>query len=412
LLIVVCANRIFAQTASEIQRDIIGAVFEKSDNNTNETSLPGANVCLLNARDSSLITGIAADANGKFIFTGVKQGNYILSASFVSYATAYKPVPAELFKTNHTTINLGKIVLEESAISMKGVTITGQIPEVVVKEDTIEYNAGAFKVADGAVVEDLLKQMPGMEVDPEGKITNSGKEIKRVFVNGKQFFGNDPKMATKNLTADMIDKVQVIEKQTDEAEQTGVDDGEREVIINLIVKKNKMHGWMGNITAGGGPLIDDRTNAGLRYTSQAMLNKFTENSQISFIVNSNNINNPGFTDRGNTVRANIGGGGGGGNGITNSNNFGVNISTLVSPKFKIGGNVRYGYSENFSKNNSFRTNLLKDSVSYRKNASEGRNYSHNASIAAKMEYKPDSLYTIEFRATASKFYNFFQVNHI
>ena len=422
LLFIAFVGNVSAQSTTAAQKDIIGTIWEKPTGDDNGMALPGANVQLLNARDSSLVKAMAVGTDGAFVFSEIKQGDYILVVSFLGFNTHYINISSERFTANRNrpSINLRRITLLESALTLEGITIVGQIPEVVIKEDTLEYNAAAFKVADGATVEDLLKQLPGVEVEPDGNISdNTGRSVRRVFVNGREFFGNDPRMATRNLTADMVDRVQVIERMTEQAELSGVDDGERETIINLIIRKNRMQGWLGNVTAGGGMLIDDRTGAGPRYTTQGMLNKFTESSQISFVVNSNNLNNQTFTDRGNNVRSgregggggNIsfgGGGGGGGNfggggnrggsggGITNSNSLGVNISTFVSEKFKIGGNVNYNYSEHFTNRNSFRTNLMKDSVSYRRAKSEGESFSHNLRFNSKMEWKPDSLYTFLF----------------
>ena len=394
-VLIVCALQGIAQTTTEIQRDIIGTIWEMPSGDEKGMSLPGANVLLLNARDSSLVTAMAVGADGKFLFSEIKQGNYVLSVSFISYETKNVSISEQRFRANRT-IDLGKIVMVESSISLQDLTITGQIPEMVVKEDTIEYNPAAYKMQDGAIVEDLLKRLPGVEVETDGNITAGGRQVRRVFVNGKEFFGNDPKMATQNLTVDMIDKVQVIEKPLDEAILTGVDDGETETVINLTIKKNMNKGWMGNVNAGIGVLVNNITGEDPRYTANGRLMKFTENSQTTFIVNANNINQRGGSFGG--CGGGGGGFGGGGNsgGITNSNTFGVNSSTIVNDKFKIGGNVRYNYSETYSISKSFRTNLLIDSVSYRNSESERKNNSHNLLLNGKMEYKPDSTYTIVF----------------
>jgi len=418
-----------AQSRS-IQCDIVGTVWEMPYDDEKGLSIPGANVVLLNAADSSLVKGISSGNDGKFLLSGIKQGNYTLKVSFLSFETSYTSISSGRFRTGRT-IDLGKIFLRESALLLAEAVIEGQAPEVVVKGDTLEYNPEAFKMQDGAVVEDLLKRLPGVEVETDGSITSGGRQIRRVYVNGREFFGNDPRMATQNLTVDMIDKVQVIERQTEQAILTGVDDGETETIINLTTK-NSAKGWMINITVGAGSLVDNITDEAPRYSAQSTMMKFTENSQTSFIVNANNISRQGFTDRGNTVRSgssdgggysgggSISGGGrtgggrsndvgsfsggggtgssggGGRGGITNSNTIGVNTSAIVNNKLRIGGDLRYNYSETFANSNSFRTNLLIDSVSYRKNSSQSQNYSHNFELNGKMEYKPDSVYTIVF----------------
>jgi len=397
LLTLFCIGNGFAQTrpaTTSTNRDISGTIVEISEDNQTETTLPGANICLLNAADSTVVKGLSADNNGNFLIPGVKPGNYILATSFISFNTSFIDIPAERFRESKN-IDLGKITLEMAPINLADVIIKGQSPEVVVKEDTLEYHADAFKMQEGAVVEDLLKRLPGIEVDSEGKITDaSGKQVKRVFVNGKEFFDKDPKVATQNLTASMIDKVQVVEKQTDQAVLSGVDDGERETIINLTIKKNMMQGWMGNITAGLGAFVDNKYGEGLRYGAQGMLNRFKENGQVSFFVNANNINRQGFTDRGNT--ANEGTGISPSAGITNSNSFGVNASTIVNDKLKMGGSAQYKYSETFSDRTSFSTNMNNNVIQYQRSRSESNRNSHNIELNGKMEYKPDNMYTIVF----------------
>ncbi len=234
-----------------------------------------------------------------------------------------------------------------------------------------------------------------MEVDADGNIMKpDGKQVKRVFVDGKEFFGNDPKMATKNLTADIVDKVQVIEKKSDMAILTGIDDGEEETIINLTIKKGMKKGWMGNVTSGLGALTQENKDNDVRYTENIMVNRFLENDQISFIANANNVNNQGSSDRGNNVRS--GRSRSGRSGITNSNTFGVNTAKIVNDKIKFGGNISYNYSDSYAENDRFRQNLLKDSVSYRRSQSTDRDYSNNLSFDGKLEYQMDSSTMIVF----------------
>lgn len=228
-----------------------------------------------------------------------------------------------------------------------------------------------------------------MEVDKDGNIQKpDGKQVRRVFVDGKEFFGDDPKMATKNLTADIVDKVQVIEKKSDMAVLTGIDDDNEETIINITIKKGMKQGWMGNVKSGLGALTQDNTNNDVRYTENFMINRFLENDQISFIANVNNVNNQGSSDRGNNARS--GRGRSGRDGITNSSTLGVNLAKIVNDKIKFGGNIRYNYSDSYRENDSFRQNILKDSVSYRKNTSVDRDYSNNVSFDGRLEYQMDS----------------------
>ena len=390
-------------------------VCEISQNDSIGVPLPNATIRLLHAGDSSLIKGVVSDSNGKFLLQNINQGDYILSVSYMGFTTSYTTITSGSFSAN-SIIDLGNIELKESEIMLDGVVVEGRIPELIIKGDTLEYNPAAFSVQEGAVVEDLLKNLPGIEVDANGRIsTFAGKEIRRVYVNGKEFFGNDPKMATKNIPIEIIDKVQVIEKKTEQSILTGVDSGERETVINLTVKKDNMNILMGNGTTSGGTLLDNQTDEALRYNMQGNLMKFTDNFQTSIIANANNINNQSSSSTNvlvsgiaNTLVVSSGsftpivGSGntisiaGGGNGITNSNSFGFNIASTVSEKLRTSGDIIYNASDSYAIRNSFRTNLMADSVSYRKNASDSRSASRSLGFNARMEYKPDSLLTMVF----------------
>lgn len=229
--------------------------------------------------------------------------------------------------------------------------VIGKAPEVTVRNDTVEYNADSYKVTEGSVLEDLLKKMPGVEVDSEGKITVNGKEVKKVMVDGKEFFSDDPKVASKNLPAKMIDKLQVLDKKSDMAQMTGFDDGEEETVINLTVKPGMKQGWFGNAYGGYGSKD--------RYEGNAMVNRFVNNDQITFMGGTNNTNNMGFSDLASTMFSGMGGGGGrrggfgAGSGITSSGNAGLNFSKEFKPdKLTLGGNTRYSHSDNDARSKS------------------------------------------------------------
>ena len=153
---------------------------------------------------------------------------------------------------------MGKLALTDGAIQLGEAVVIGKAPEVTVRNDTMEYNADSYKTTEGSMLEDLLKKMPGVEVDSEGKITVNGKEIKKVLIDGKEFFSDDPKVASKNLPSKMIDKVQVLDKLSDMAKMTGFDDGEEETVINLTVKPGMKQGWFGNAFAGYGSETDTK----------------------------------------------------------------------------------------------------------------------------------------------------------
>ncbi|GAB6011051.1 outer membrane beta-barrel protein [Viscerimonas tarda] len=356
-----------------------------------------ATIALYSQKDSSFVKGTGSDANGRFTINNVNPATYYLTISFLGYKTVSIPISEKRFSSPR--IKLGKINLPTSNIELSSVVVTAELAEMVVKEDTIEYNAAAFRLTESAVVEDLLKRLPGVDVDTDGKITTStGKDIRRVFVDGKEFFGNDPKMATRNLTANMVDKVQVVEKKSDLAILTGVEDDDPETIINITIKKGMKKGWMGNITGGAGGLIDNVTNESARYTASGNVYRFTEDDQLAFVTNANNINQQASTDGGNAVRAGRGGGAGG-NGITSSNAFGVNTNKIINDKLKYGASISYNYRDNYVNNTSVRQNFQAKNVN--NSSSYNRDYSNNVVFNGRLEYRLDSATTMIFTPSFS-----------
>ena len=367
--------------------DITGTVVEEGSNEPIEQ----ATVRLLNVKDSTMIGGVASSRNGNFMLKGIKAGSYLLHVSFVGFDPLYQPLRIT-GKTN--PVNVGKLALSDGAIQLGEAVVIGKAPEVVVRNDTVEYNADSYKTTEGAVLEDLLKKMPGVEVDSEGKITVNGKEIKKVLIDGKEFFSDDPKVASKNLPTKLIEKVQVLDRLSDMARMTGFDDGEEETVINLTVKPGMKQGWFGNAFAGYGSKD--------RYEGNAMVNRFINNDQVTFMGGLNNTNNMGFSDIASNMFSGMGGrrggrGGGAGNGITSSGNAGLNFSKEFNSKMTLGGNVRYSHSDNDAYSNTKRTNILKDSASVYNETNFNNTKSDNIGADFRMEWKPDTATQIIFQ---------------
>ena len=383
-------------TDNEIERyTVSGMVLDSVD----QTKMEWVTISLVNHRTDSLIAGTYTNRNGQFELKNISQGKYKLRFSYIGYNSAEKVI--ELLPTSPQKINLGTIALSPSEVKLDEITVVAQVPEMQVREDTVEYNAAAFKVSEGAVVEDLLKRLPGIEVDIEGKITTAtGKTIRRVFVDGKEFFGNDPKMATQNLNADMVDKVQVIEKQSDLSILTGVEDDDPETIINITIKKGMKKGWIGNVNGGIGNMTRQPSADQVRYSLNGNANKFSDDNQLSLIAGANNINVRGSTNRQNAIS--MGRGGRDGGGITSSSVFGINTANTVNDKLKVGGNISYNYGDNDVTRKDNRINFFKnDSTTYRFSNSSSRNFNNNFSIEAKLEYNPDTLTTVIFSPSFS-----------
>jgi hypothetical protein len=239
-----------------------------------------ATVSLISAADSSLVAFARTDSAGHFSFQQLKPGRYRLSASQVNFHPRWKNFELA------DDLDLGSIHMKDKSI-MEEVTVAAQRPPVVVNGDTLEFNAEAFKTKPNAVVEDMLKKMPGVEVDKDGSIRVNGKRISRVLVNGKDFFNGDPKMATRNLSADAIDKVQVFDKQSDQSEFTGIDDGNKTPTINLQLKNDKKNAAFGKATIAAGTKD--------RFDGQFNINQFKGDRQLSAIGMANNTNRQGFS---------------------------------------------------------------------------------------------------------------------
>ena len=248
---------------------------------TSGVGLDATTAVLLNASDSVLYLFTISDKDGNFYFDKVQKDNYILQLSYMGYKAFSKniSIPADLL--------LGTLSLRSENFRLATVDVAGDRIPIVFKDDTIEYNADAFKTTANAPVEDLLKKLPGMEVERDGSVKAQGEDVQRVLVDGKEFFGDDPKMATKNLPANAIDKVQVYDKMSDMAEFSGIDDGERLKTINLTLKEDKKKGQFGSFTAGYGS--DDR------YEGKFNVNRFSEKLQLSAVGMANNINEQGFS---------------------------------------------------------------------------------------------------------------------
>ena len=381
--------------------------------------IANATVSLLNAKDSSLATFTLTNAKGQFEIKGIPAGEYRLIISSKGY-TEYK---RNLSITEATkTVEIGNLALEKDFKELQGVTVTTESP-IQVKNDTIQFNTSGFKTQPNASLEDLLKKIPGMEVDKEGAVKTQGEQVQKVLVDGKEFFGNDPKLATKNLTADMIESVQVFDDMSDQAKFTKIDDGSRTKTINIKLKKDMNKGIFGRALAAGGYSDEN----GFRYEGNLSLNKFRGDQRISVLFNANNINKQGFSFS--DVISSMGGfsgfgGGGGGNfggggmqvsggrgmmnfggggsssaGIIRSLSAGINYSDLWAGKVKVSGSYFISNSEPRQESSSLRRSTFTladntDSVAIRSTGSFSNNQNLNHRFNFRMEYQIDSANSI------------------
>ena len=357
------------------------------------TELMEATVRLLMAtKDSTMVKGTTTDMNGVFNIKGVKPGKYLLRFSYLGYNDLIKHVT---IGEDGRDVNMGVVTMDPNTILLKETVVMGVKSPIVVKEDTIEFNADTYKTQANAVVEDLLKRLPGVEIGSDGKITANGKEVKKILIDGKEFFSDDPTVASKNIPADMINKLQVIDRKSDLARLTGVDDGDDETVINLTVKKGMNNGWFGTVNAGYG--TDDR------YAGNVMINHFRDGNQFTILGGGNNTNNLGFGDgaSGRFQRW------GGDRGVTTSQYAGLNfnIGSKEDDHFRVGGDIMYSHSDRDTRTSTARQNLLTDSVSYYDANTAARDKSHNLRGDFRIKWEIDTCNTLDIRPNFSFNFN-------
>lgn len=254
-------------TSSQLfsQSTFKGVVVDESD----QLKLANAAIILLHAQDSILVDFTRADQDGKFTLNKPAEGNFLLLVTYPKYGEYNRHIDAS------TDADLGTIGLSTITNLIEEVIVQGRIP-VVIKGDTTEYDASSFEVEKNAKVEDLLRVLPGITVDADGNITAQGKSVEKVLVDGEEFFGDDPTLVTRNIRSDMVDKVQVFEKRSEEAERTGVDDGVRQQTINVTLKEDAKKGYFGKAEAAGGSDLDYGY-----YLGKLALNRFNGPQKIS-----------------------------------------------------------------------------------------------------------------------------------
>jgi len=370
----------------------------------NKQTVSSATITLMQRKDSSLVSFTMSDNSGRFEFTGIQNGDYRLLITHVNYHNA-----ARIFKVDdeHKNIDLGNIFMNDRTKVLSEVVVTSEAPPVTLVGDTIQYNAGSFKTQPNANVEDLLKKLPGVKVEKDGTVKAQGEKVQKVLVDGKEFFGNDPKIATKNLPADAVDKVQVYDKLSDQAQLTGFDDGNSEKTINLKLKKDKKKGMFGKMNAGAG--TDER------YAGKFNVNSFKGARQMSAIGMGNNINEEGFSfmdvlnftgalnqlkNGGGSININIspddplaGLLGGNNTGINTTFGGGVNYNNIIGTKTDFQSNYLYTrYNPNrishvqrqyFSPANLYKQNSYVD------------NLNNNHRLNFNVDYQIDSFHSIK-----------------
>ena len=383
----------FLSTTAIAQHTIVGTVLDPSDS----SPLIGVNLLLTSPSDTSATYFATSSIDGSFAFSKVKRGVYVLSGSYVGYVKLEKSVRVE-----GRDIDLGSVYMEQDAEMLEELKIVGETPMSVQLGDTTQFNAQAFKTNPDASAEDLVRKMPGLTVE-NGTIKAQGEDVRRVLVDGKPFFGDDPSSSLKNLPADIIDKVQVLDQLSEQAQFTGYDDGDRTKTINIITKPNSRSGTFGRISGGYG--TDDRYGVG------GNLNIFKGDRRLTVLGMVNNISQLNFasedlagTSGGGGFRGGMGGRGGnnfyvgGQSGFTTTQSAGLNFSDKWGEKVEISGSYFFNHTNNTNSTVLNREYILAaDSSQYysENNQSERGNYNHRFDV--RLDYKIDSFNSITIR---------------
>ncbi len=372
---------------------IDGYIKSKDDN----LPLESASVYVLNESDSSLITYTISDSKGFFELKNKSNAKDLkLYISFIGFKTFTKTI-----NLNTPEFHLNSILLEESGL-LDEVELSINAP-ILIKEDTLEFSAESFKTKADATVEDLLKKLPGVKIGKDGKITVNGKEVKDIKVNGKSFFGDDPTIAIKNLTKEMIEKVQISDSKTKDQAFSGESGDSESKSINLTIKEDKNKGVFGRVAAGGG--TDDH------YEFAGLVNAFDNNKRLSVLIGGNDINSPGFSYG--EISKMYGGGRniwtqdngsfsidgmqfGGGNGITTSRNYGLSYADNLSDNLEFTLNYFGSEAKQIGQTQANIQNILPTETYFTDLNSDktGENKNHN--ISAKLEYKRDTTWFVSY----------------
>lgn len=335
------------------------------NDSTNGDAVSFATVSITREGQDKPAKYVLSNDAGAVLIEGVKKGRYTFKAELLGY----NPCIVQI-EVSGKELDLGELKMEPDMRQLEAAKVSAIGNPIIIKKDTVEYNASSFKTTDNDMLEDLLKKLPGVEVASDGTVTANGETISKITIDGKTFFLDDPSLASKNIPAKIIQKVKVVEKKSDQAMFTGIDDGEEEHIIDLSIRPGMMNGWFGNFMAGGGHDWQNSIKDGEgRYQAAGMVGKFSDKSQISVILNANNTNNRGFRDMAGSMMGGMRGGGGGmgrgnggwgrTNGITTSWMGGVNGAfDLFDDKMDLSSNYLYSGTNNSVLEKSTKTTYL------------------------------------------------------
>lgn len=383
-------------------QSIKGKLSDPADNKP----LAGATLALTSVKDSLSIHKTVSDNTGAFRFQGIPLDSFFLKVSFIGYED-YKQIVA--VSDSLPDVDLKAVFVPKTTVQLGGVTVISKAAPVIQKGDTTQFSAGQYKVNPDATTEDLIKKMPGITVDRDGTVTAQGEQVKKVTIDGKDFFGDDASAALRNMPSEIVDKIQVFDRLSDQAQLTGIDDGNSVKALNIVTKSGLRNGQFGRVYAGAG------TDS--RYAAGGNISTFTGDRRISLVGNFNNVNQQNFGSQDLLGVTSSGGGGRGGNrggrggrggfgggenfqvgqqsGISKTNALGVNYSDKWGKKVDISGSYFFNNSNNANDNVSRTETTLEDGrklFNNQNSLSQSENYNHRINL--RLEYKIDSANSI------------------
>ncbi len=382
-IFMLCPMVVSAQEADTIQvtkqakeRTITGTLIDKES----KEGIMQVTIQLLKA-DSTFVTGSISDMDGHFSIKAPENGKYILKMSVIGYKTMTRDIAI----SDDNDFAFGKVNMETDAVLLKEVVANGVAAKVVIKEDTFVYNAAAYRTPEGSVIEELVKRLPGAQIDDSGKITINGKEVKKIMVDGKEFMTGDTQTALKNLPTSIVERVKAYDEKSDLARMTGVDDGEEQTVLDFGIKRGMNKGFMSN--------IDLAIGTKSRYAERVMGAYMKDNSRVMVFGNMNNTGDRGFGGRG--------GFGGGGQGLSAPKMFGMNYNYEIKDKLKVDFSARYNHNDTDNNTITSTENFVSKTGSFGNSVSQNYSRSNSWNMSGRLEWKPDTLTTIQIRPSFS-----------
>ena len=380
-------SQLYVAAQVTVATDTLGLV-EGKIMDKDGTPMGGIALRVMTEKDSTLRTGGVTDSLGCYRLRGLAAGQYVMSYSMVGYQTGY--VHFNL-SSSHSKATLPNLRIEAADVILNAAVVTANMPPVTVQEDTIAYNADAYHAPEGSMVSDLIERIPGAEITDDGQLKINGKVYNKILINGKEYFSNDMQATLNNLPANIIKKVKVYDRKSEQARLTGIDDGVEDNVMDLEIKTNMFKGLSGQANAA--------TGSHNRYSSSLNVNRFRSDSHLSLMAGMNNVNNPSFSEKGNNA---VNFSKAGRPGLTASKGVGITYAKDKQKKYRISGDVRYNYSNAENQSSRHSETAYNDSnYRYNDNESWSVRCRNEFNMNFNLEWQPDTLTTIQLRPNFS-----------